>query len=91
MAALDLLGRRWSLRIIWELRDGPVGFRDMQARCGGMSPSVLSTRLRELTEAHITAADADQRWQLTPTGHDLLRAIEPLQAWSDNWAQTFTE
>lgn len=91
MAALDLLGRRWALRIVWELRDGPVGFRDMQVRCGGMSPSVLSTRLRELSEAKITASDADQRWQLTPTGYDLLRSIEPLQAWADRWAATLTE
>src|SRR6185436_20644032 len=50
MAALDLLGRRWTLRILWELRDGPVGFRDLQARCDAMSPSVLHQRLNELEE-----------------------------------------
>ena len=25
MALLDLLGRRWALRVLWELRNGPVG------------------------------------------------------------------
>ncbi len=33
VAALDLLGRRWILRILWELRNGPIGFRALQAFC----------------------------------------------------------
>lgn len=33
VAALDLLGRRWILRILWELRSGPMGFRALQALC----------------------------------------------------------
>jgi DNA-binding HxlR family transcriptional regulator len=41
MAAFDLLGRRWALRILWELRDGPVGFGALQQRCDGLSPTVL--------------------------------------------------
>ena len=27
MATFDLLGRRWMLRVLWELRTGPIGFR----------------------------------------------------------------
>ena len=53
MALLDLLGRRWALRILWELRDGPLTFRALQAACGNLSPSVLNDRLRELREAGI--------------------------------------
>ncbi|WP_157545734.1 winged helix-turn-helix transcriptional regulator [Hamadaea tsunoensis] len=41
MAALDLFGRRWNLRVVWELRHGPVGFRDLRQRCDNMSSSVL--------------------------------------------------
>ncbi len=51
MALLDLLGRRWALRVIWELRDGALGFRELQARAGGLSPTILSTRLEELRGA----------------------------------------
>jgi len=41
MALLDLLGRRWALRVLWELRSGPVpSFRELQSRCGGVSSSV---------------------------------------------------
>ena len=45
MAALDLLGRRWALRVLWELRDGPLGARALRERCDDMSPSVLYERL----------------------------------------------
>ena len=51
MAALDLLGRRWALRILWELRDGATGARALRDRCDGMSSSVLYERLDELAAA----------------------------------------
>src|ERR1700728_621810 len=50
MALLDLLGRRWALRVIWELREAPSpSFRELQRLCGDISSSVLADRLRELT------------------------------------------
>ncbi|MFC8515199.1 winged helix-turn-helix transcriptional regulator [Streptomyces sp. NPDC057257] len=89
MAALDLLGRRWTLRVIWELHQhtAPIGFRDLQRRCDGMSSSVLSTRLAELREAGIAAPTADATWQLTALGLDLVTAMGPLLEWSRVWAE----
>src|SRR5271163_4077207 len=55
MAALDLLGRRWALRLLWELRDGPLGARALRSRCDQMSSSVLYERLDELTAAGLLA------------------------------------
>ena len=57
MAALDLFGRRWSLRLLWELRDGPIGARALVERCGGVSTSVLYERLRELADASLVTQD----------------------------------
>ena len=85
MALLDLLGRRWALRILWELREGPVGFNELQARCDGMSPSSLSQRLAELTEAGLVEERAGER-ALTAEGRALGVAIAPLQAWAERWA-----
>ncbi len=51
MAALDLLGRRWALRILWELRAGALPFRALRTACGDVSPAVLNTRLAELRDA----------------------------------------
>lgn len=86
MAALDLLGRRWTLRILWELRHGPLGPRELRARCDSMSPSVLYQRLRELIEAGLVAKDAADRYALTALGRELGEAIAPLERWSRRWA-----
>jgi len=84
MALLDLLGRRWALRVIWELRDGPLQFRTLQQRCAGMSSSVLNQRLRELRTAGIVEL-GDDGYQLTAEGHGLRDAFAPLDAWAKRW------
>ena len=85
MALLDLLGRRWALRIIWELRETPSpNFRDLQRRCGGISSSVLADRLRELAEAEVVGRGADG-YLLTARGRDLLERLRPLEEWSVEW------
>jgi DNA-binding HxlR family transcriptional regulator len=86
MAALDLLGRRWALRILWELRDGPAGARELAARCDGMSSSVLYQRLRELTGAGLVSRADHDAYRLTELGADLGAALEPLDAWARRWA-----
>lgn len=88
MAALDLLGRRWSLRVLWELRDGPVGARELRARCDGMSSSVLYERLGELVEARLVERTDGGAYRLSRLGADLGAALEPLDAWSRRWART---
>ncbi|MEU8136120.1 winged helix-turn-helix transcriptional regulator [Streptodolium elevatio] len=86
MAALDLLGRRWALRVLWELSLDPAGFRELQRRCEGMSSSVLSTRLSELADAGLVES-GDDSYRLTALGRELVDALGPLTAWSDKWAR----
>jgi DNA-binding HxlR family transcriptional regulator len=88
MAALDLLGRRWALRILWELRDGPVGARALRERCDTMSSSVLYERLGELTTAGLVTRAEDGRYALTDIGHSLGEALGPLDAWARGWARS---
>lgn len=87
MAALDLLGRRWTLRVLWELRDGPLGPRAMLTRCAGLSSSVLYRRLRDLESAGLVARRPEGSYALTDLGHDLGAAIAPLDQWSRRWAE----
>src|SRR4051812_16071644 len=86
MAALDLFGRRWNLRIVWELRHGPVGFRALQQRCDNMSSSVLRQRLTELLDARLVAQQTDAAYALTDLGDGACQALRPLARWSDAWA-----
>jgi DNA-binding HxlR family transcriptional regulator len=85
MALLDLLGRRWALRILWELRQGPSTFAALQARCDGMSPSVLNQRVAELREAGVVEL-GDGGYALTPAGVELCRPLGELDAWAKRWA-----
>jgi len=84
---LDLLGRRWALRILWKLHaDEAMTFRALQGRCGDMSASVLNDRLAELREAGI----ADRRpdgYVLSRRGSALLDALAPMEAWAKRWAR----
>lgn len=91
MAVLDLLGRRWTLRVLWELRTGPQGFRPLQRLCDDMSSSVLGDRLGELEQARLISRTDDGRYDLTPLGRDLGRAINPLEAWATRWAEALRE
>jgi DNA-binding HxlR family transcriptional regulator len=86
MALLDLLGRRWALRILWELRADPVPtFRELQSNCGNLSSSVLAQRLRELSTAGIVTRTS-AGYGLTPDGHELLRSLAPIDRWAEAWA-----
>ena len=91
MAALDLFGRRWTLRVLWELRTGPQGFRPLQRRCDDMSSSVLGERLAELEQVRLVTRTEDGRYELTPLGRDLGRAIGPLEAWSLRWEEALRD
>lgn len=88
MALLDLLGRRWTLRILWELRAGPAGFRELQSRCDGMSPSVLQQRLGELLEHRLVERADDGGWTLTRQARELVALGAPLARWAEAWARS---
>lgn len=86
MAAFDLLGRRWTLRVLWELRDAPLGFRELRTRCDDMSSSVLRARLVELLEVGLV--EQEETYALTPLGRELGGAIQPLLRWAERWHET---
>src|SRR5215813_10092620 len=86
MVLLDLLGRRWALRIIWELREEPRRFRDLQQAIGA-SPTIINTRLAELREARLVELDEAAGYRLTSLGRELLKLFLPLHLWSEKWAK----
>jgi DNA-binding HxlR family transcriptional regulator len=87
MALLELLGRRWVLRILWELREPAANFRELQARCGGMSSSMLAGRLADLREAGVVERGGEGGYALTSEGKALLKALLPLNDWAERWAR----
>src|SRR5690349_9629689 len=85
MALLDLLGRRWTLRILWELRDDALTSRELRAACDEASPTVLQARLTELREAGFIDLAPEGGYALTPLGRDLLQNFLPLHRFAERW------
>jgi DNA-binding HxlR family transcriptional regulator len=87
MRLLDLLGRRWVLRIVWELREGPRRFRELQDLIGA-SPTIVNSRLADLRVARLVELDDETGYRLTALGQELLRLFLPLHLWSEKWAKS---
>jgi DNA-binding HxlR family transcriptional regulator len=86
MVLLDLLGRRWAMRVIWELHRKPLTFRDLQRACGDISPTILNTRLAELRDADILAQDT-KGYALTGEGQRLFKELLGLHDWAERWGK----
>ena len=80
-AAFELLGRRWAMPVVWELRRDSLAFAELRQRLG-ISPSVLSTRLGELTDAGVVGRDTARRYRLTGRGRELARLLFELNRWA---------
>jgi DNA-binding HxlR family transcriptional regulator len=87
MLLLDLMGRRWMMRILWELRDGPLTSRALRTACDEASPTVIQARLTEMREAGFVELQEKGGYGLTPLGQELNTAILPLFLFAERWAK----
>ncbi len=90
MVLLDMLGKRWTLRIMWELRDHPLTFRDLQKQCGDISPTTLNNRLRELRDLQILDHGSGG-YGYTALGAELGTQMTILDIWSNKWAKNLAK
>ena len=87
MALLDLLGRRWTLRIVWELREQPLTSRALRAACDDASPTVLQARLTDLREADLVELVPESGYRLTALGRELFDQFLPLLRFAERWSK----
>ena len=88
MQLLDLLGRRWVLRILWELRDGPLSSRALRVACDDVSPSVLQARLDDLRAAGLVELQPGAGYAMTPRARELIPLLLQLSRWAEAWSAT---
>jgi DNA-binding HxlR family transcriptional regulator len=92
--AFDLLGKRWTGVLLGTLRNGPVGFRALARAVPGISDSVLSDRLGELTEAGLVARKVGEgppvsvTYAPTEAGRALLPALDQIRRWAERHLTT---
>jgi DNA-binding HxlR family transcriptional regulator len=88
LAAMELIGHRWMLRVLWELEPGCLGFLELRRRMGNCSSSMLSTRLQHLQTAGLIVKKPDKSYELTTAGTELGAALQSVWDWSERWAST---
>ena len=85
--ALDVVGDRWAILVVRELIFGPKRFVQLRSGLRGVSPNVLSQRLRDLEEAGVVRREVLDPpasvavYELTGRG----RALEPVLLELGRW------
>lgn len=82
LVLFDVLGQRWALRVLWELRAGPLTYRAIAERVAGLSTSVLTTRLRELKAAGLVEHRAGSGYTLSARGQALSVHLSAMGDWA---------
>jgi len=85
MVLLDLLGRRWTLRILWELREATLTSRALREACDDASPTVLQARLADLRQAGFVELIPASGYRLTESGKELNGTFLPLHRFAERW------
>lgn len=86
--AFRFLGKRWNGVLLGTLTNGPMTFTQLRRALEGISDSVLSARLGELTAAGLVLRTVDEgppvgvSYALTPQGRALTPALRELTAWA---------
>ena len=87
MALFDLLGRRWAMGVLWQLCEGgATTFRELQARCETISPTVLNQRLKELQAARFVERTT-AGYAATELGRRVYDQLVPLGATAVLWRE----
>jgi len=83
--ALDLLGERWTLLVVRELLSGSTRFSDIRRGIPRISRTMLSARLRDLTNSGIVKRSDEATYELTDEGRELGAAVRELGAWGQRY------
>jgi DNA-binding HxlR family transcriptional regulator len=86
--ALDLLGERWTLLIVRELLCGSRRFGEVRRGIPRISRTMLSARLRELTDAGVIErrhGAGGPEYRLTSAGAELGAVVRDLGTWGQRW------
>lgn len=86
-AAMDVIGGKWKVLILWELSERPHRFGELRRELPGVTEKVLAAQLREMEADGIVHREAYDEvpprveYSLTPAGASLNDALGPLGAW----------
>ena len=85
---LEIVGDKWSLLVVRNLRNGPRRFTELKKSIDGISQRMLTVTLRSLERDGILTRTVHEvmpphvSYELTPMGVTLREAAAPLLEWS---------
>ena len=88
---IDLLGKKWVLRILWELNENPCSFRGLQSRCGDLSPTIINTRIKDLCAAQLISKSPGVGYMLTQQGDELVKLFYPINDFANRWSESIDQ
>lgn len=86
--AAEVLCERWTFLIVRELTAGSRRFNDLRRGLPLISPTLLSRRLKQLSEAGVvrrTGDDDGPAYELTEAGEELRSLVEGMATWGHRW------
>ncbi|QAY68623.1 transcriptional regulator [Paenibacillus protaetiae] len=90
-AASDILGKKWTGRLIRVLLGGPKRFKEIKEQIPEMSDKMLTDRMKELEAEGIIKRTVYPEmpvrieYELTLKGKELQPVIETIQKWGEAW------
>ena len=88
--AMELIGKRWTALIIYQLLDGPQRFNAIESALP-ISGRLLSERLKELEKEQIverkmySEVPIRVEYSLTEKGRSLEGAVREIEKWAQKW------
>jgi DNA-binding HxlR family transcriptional regulator len=91
--AMDLIGGKWKLIILWHLRRGVRRHCELKAKLGNITQKILTLQLRELEEAGLVSrvtypvVPPKVEYSLTKKGKEILPVVLSLYYWAFSYAE----
>ncbi len=88
---VNIIGKKWTLMIIYNLTSGEKRFNELKASMHGISSKTLSASLAELTGAGLVKRevypDSPVRvvYSLTEKGMELEKVLHAIRLWGERW------
>ena len=92
--AMDLVGGKWKMVILWLLRNGTLRFNELRRLLPGITQKMLTQQLRELEDSGIISRTVypvvppKVEYDLTDEGRKLIPSLDMLCQWSTTYAAT---
>lgn len=87
--AMNLIGDKWSMWILWSLQDGPLRFRELKRLIPGISAKMLTQQLKKFEDNNIVMrkiypeVPPKVEYRLTQNGKSLKTIIALIKQWGE--------